>query len=107
MSKKICENISALQMHNLAVDEVRNLKRKLMKAVKRLGYNNHTFHEVMVLMKADPEQGFSNKPEVDEYFTSGLDRIQSKLNKIFGPHVLNEDVTSLKVRNKSISQKIS
>ncbi len=69
----------------MALDEVRKLKGGLMKAVKKLGYTNHTFHEVMASMEADPEQGFSTRPEVLEFFTSGLERIQTKMIRYVDP----------------------
>ena len=94
--------MSPLEVHKIGLQEVKELKRGVMKVAEELGYPNMAFKDFVAMVKEDPKQMFSTKEEVLAYVRDIVfNKINPKLDQVIPEELLNDRLYSLSVEASS------
>jgi uncharacterized protein (DUF885 family) len=93
------KGITAEEIHNTGLDEIKQLQTEMMKVVNdELKIENVTFKQALDMIKNDEKQAFNSEEEIMEYYTNIISDATSKLKPIFDEHVLNSDTFNVSIK---------
>ena len=99
------KGITAEEIHNTGLDEIKRLQTEMMKVVNdELKIENVTFKQSFDMIKNDEKQTFNSEEEIMEYYTNIIRYVCSTTKKIY-QKVLIRVITNHNVILKNFVQK--
>jgi len=89
--------VTPSEIHEIGLEEVSALKKKVSEAGVQLGYGNITFPEFVKELKSDERQYFQSANETLSFFMDLIAEIDPALDKVFDQEVLSESVRKFNV----------
>jgi len=100
MDVRIFENFnfcSIDEVHQIGLDEVKDLREKMLKAAKKLNYKDMELNQIFETVRNDKSQQFSSANETLKFFKDLVKKINPKLKKLFGPDITRPEVLDVSI----------
>ena len=90
--------VNASEIHQIGLEEIKNLRQQAEKSAFELGMGNLTFTQIAEMLRTDDSNKFSNDTEAFDFVKKQAEVINQELDKIFSEEILQDYVYQFDIK---------